>query len=55
MKSIEIFFRKIENFYIAGMLQTGLGLLVGAPGPVTITLLMKKLDDKEKIIATGPC
>jgi len=49
---------KIENFYILGVLQTGLGLLVGAPGPMTVTLLYKRLntgyiDNKDQVIATA--
>jgi uncharacterized membrane protein YfcA len=49
---------KIENFYLLGVLQTGLGLLVGAPGPMTVTLLYKRLntgriDNKNQVIATA--
>jgi len=49
---------KIENFYLLGVLQTGLGLLVGAPGPMTVTLLYKRLntgliDSKDQVIATA--
>jgi uncharacterized membrane protein YfcA len=49
---------KIENFYLLGVLQTGLGLLVGAPGPMTVTLLYKRLntgriESKNQVIATA--
>jgi len=49
---------KIENFYLLGVLQTGLGLLVGAPGPMTVTLLYKRLNtgrikNKNQVIATA--
>jgi len=49
---------KIENFYLLGVLQTGLGLLVGAPGPMTVTLLYKRLntgciENKDQVIATA--
>ncbi len=51
-------FSKIENFYVLGVLQTGLGLIVGAPGPMTVTLLYKQLsigdiDNKNQVIATA--
>ncbi|WNC69524.1 sulfite exporter TauE/SafE family protein [Thalassotalea nanhaiensis] len=52
-KPIEIAFSRFESFYIVGAIQAGLGLLVGAPGPITVTLLYKKLTDKEQIIATA--
>jgi len=51
-------FSKIENFYVLGVLQTGLGLIVGAPGPMTVTLLYKQLssgliNNKNQVIATA--
>ena len=53
VKSVDRLLSKIESFYLVGMLQTGLGLVVGAPGPLTVTLLMKKLSHREQIIATA--
>jgi len=53
VKSIDLLLSKIESFYLVGMLQTGLGLVVGAPGPLTVNLLMKKLAHREQIIATA--
>ncbi|WNC71340.1 sulfite exporter TauE/SafE family protein [Thalassotalea psychrophila] len=53
LKPIERLFSKFESFYIVGAIQAGLGLLVGAPGPITVTLLYKKLTEKEQIIATA--
>ncbi|WP_082633103.1 sulfite exporter TauE/SafE family protein [Lacimicrobium alkaliphilum] len=44
---------RFENFFVVGALQSGLGLLVGAPGPLAVTLLYKKLADKEAVIATA--
>ncbi|WOH37484.1 sulfite exporter TauE/SafE family protein [Thalassotalea fonticola] len=52
-KPIAKLFGKFESFYLVGAIQAGLGLLVGAPGPITVTLLYKKLVDKEQIIATA--
>lgn len=44
---------KFETLFLAGTLQTGLGLLVGATGPLTMTILIKRLSSKEKIVATS--
>jgi uncharacterized membrane protein YfcA len=44
---------RYENLVLVGMLQTGLGLIVGATGPLTLTLLMKELGEKEKVVATA--
>ncbi|WP_088329580.1 sulfite exporter TauE/SafE family protein [Lacimicrobium sp. SS2-24] len=44
---------RFENFFIIGALQSGLGLLVGAPGPLAVTLLYKRLSDKNAVIATA--
>jgi len=53
VKPLKLLLNRIENFYLIGALQTGLGLLVGAPGPITVTLLYKKLSEKEQVIATA--
>lgn len=45
--------KRFESFYIIGALQTGLSLLVGATGPLTQNILLKHLQDKDQIIATG--
>jgi uncharacterized membrane protein YfcA len=45
--------KRFESFYIIGILQTGLSLIVGAAGPLTQNILLKKLHDKDQIIATG--
>lgn len=45
--------KRFENFYLIGALQTGLSLIVGATGPLTQNILLKKLQDKDQIIATG--
>lgn len=45
--------KRFESFYIIGALQTGLSLIVGATGPLTQNILLKKLHDKDQIIATG--
>ncbi len=44
--------QRYESFYLAGFLQTGLGLVVGATGPLASTLLTKTLKCSEQIIAT---
>jgi uncharacterized membrane protein YfcA len=45
--------KRFESFYIIGALQTGLSLIVGATGPLTHNILLKKLQNKDQIIATG--
>jgi len=48
-----VFIKKYENYYIIGLLQTGLGLIVGATGPIAISVLTKELTCKNQIIATS--
>lgn len=45
--------KSLENFYLIGFLQTGIGLFVGAPGPLHMPLLMKKYDDNDVIVTVG--
>ena len=45
--------KKFENYYIIGFFQTGLSIVVGATGPLTMTLLLKDYGDKDKVVATG--
>ncbi len=42
-----------ENFYVIGFLQTGVGLFVGAPGPMHMPLLMKKYGDNHVVVSTA--
>jgi uncharacterized membrane protein YfcA len=46
------FISHYENYYLIGFLQTGLGLVVGAPGPIALSVLTKDLRCKNAIIAT---
>lgn len=48
-----IFLSRYENYYIIGFIQTGLGLLVGATGPLSLSILTKDLENKDEIIATS--
>jgi uncharacterized membrane protein YfcA len=52
-KSFADTMKRFESFYIIGALQTGLSLIVGATGPLTQNILLKKLQNKDQIIATG--
>lgn len=52
-KGFSAFIKKYESYYLIGMLQTGLGLIVGATGPLSQTVLTKKLSSKDEIIATS--
>ena len=45
--------KKYENYFLAGFFQTGLSMVVGATGPLTMTLLFKDYEDKDKVVATG--
>ena len=45
--------KKYENYFLAGFFQTGLSMVVGATGPLTMTLLFKDYKDKNKVVATG--
>lgn len=47
------FIKKYENYYLIGLLQTGLGLVVGATGPLSLAVLTKEFTSKDKIIATS--
>lgn len=44
--------RRCENLYTVGFIQSGLGLIVGAPGPLSLAMLSKRLDDPNQVIAT---
>ncbi len=52
-KRFSKFITKYENYYFIGLLQTGLGLIVGATGPLSLTVLTKELHSKDEIIATS--
>jgi len=47
------YIKKYESYFMAGFFQTGLSVIVGATGPLTMTLLLKDFDDKDKVVATG--
>jgi uncharacterized protein len=45
--------KKYESYFLAGFFQTGLSMVVGATGPLTMTLLLKDYKDKNKVVATS--
>lgn len=45
--------KSFENFYLIGFVQTGIGLFVGAPGPLHMPLLMKKYDNNDVVVTVG--
>lgn len=45
--------KKYESYFLAGFFQTGLSMVVGATGPLTMTLLLKDYKDKDKVVATS--
>lgn len=52
-KTINRLLKKVENFYLLGFLQTGIGLFIGAPGPLHMPLLMKTYKDNDTIVTVG--
>lgn len=52
-KTVNRLLKSFESFYLIGFLQTGIGLFVGAPGPLHMPLLMKKYEDNDVIVTTG--
>ena len=52
-KSFSNAISKYESYYLLGFLQTGLGLIVGATGPIVLSVLTKQLKSKDQIIATS--
>ncbi|CAH0991020.1 hypothetical protein SIN8267_01121 [Sinobacterium norvegicum] len=47
------FISHYESYYLIGLLQTGLSLVVGATGPLSLSVLTKQLNCKNEIIATS--
>ncbi|WP_319554074.1 sulfite exporter TauE/SafE family protein [Vibrio sp.] len=47
------FIRRYESYYLIGFLQTGLGLIVGAVGPLSLAVLTKQLKSNNEVIATS--
>ena len=45
--------KRYESYFLTGFFQTGLSMVVGATGPLTMTLLLKDYQDKDKVVATG--
>lgn len=43
---------RIESFYLIGAIQTGISLLVGAPGPLPMPLLLRRLDTHHQMVCT---
>jgi len=41
--------KRYENYFLAGFFQTGLSMVVGATGPLTMTLLLKDYGIKIKL------
>lgn len=45
--------KRYESYFMVGFLQTGLSIVVGATGPLTMSLLLKDYQDKDIVVATG--
>lgn len=44
---------KYENYYVIGFFQTGLSVVVGTTGQLSMTKLLKEFKDKDKVVATS--
>jgi uncharacterized membrane protein YfcA len=44
---------KYESYYVIGFFQTGLSVIVGTTGQLTVTKLLKEFQDKNKVVATS--
>ena len=45
--------KRYESYFLAGFFQTGLSIIVGATGPLTMTLLLKDYKNKDEVVATS--
>ena len=45
--------KRYESYFLAGFFQTGLSIIVGATGPLSMTLLLKDYKNKDKVVATS--
>ncbi|MFW2177012.1 MULTISPECIES: sulfite exporter TauE/SafE family protein [unclassified Moraxella] len=45
--------RRFESFFLVGLIQTGLGVFVGTPGPLNIAVLNKHYTDNHVVVTTG--
>lgn len=45
--------RRFESFFLVGLIQTGLGVFVGTPGPLNIAILNKYYEDNHIVVSTG--
>lgn len=45
--------KRYESYFLVGFLQSGLSIVVGATGPLTMTLLLKDYEDKDIVVSTG--
>lgn len=52
-QTVNRWLRSLENFYLVGFIQMGLGLFVGTPGPLAIALLNKKYEDNHTVVSVG--
>lgn len=53
VSKFSMFVSKFESYYLIGLVQTGLGLIVGATGPLSLSVLAKEMKSKDQIIATS--
>lgn len=44
--------RRFESYFLIGVFQSGLSMVVGSTGPLSMTLLIKDYGDKDKVVST---
>ena len=44
--------RRFETYFLIGFFQSGLSMVVGSTGPLSMTLLIKDYADKDKVVST---
>jgi len=47
------FLSSFDSYYLLGFLQTGLGIVVGSTGHLTLPRLIKELRERDRIVATS--
>ena len=45
--------KQYESYYLIGFLQSGLSIVIGTTGPLTLTKLYKDYKEKNKVVATS--
>lgn len=52
-KRTDKFLSSFDSYYLLGFLQTGLGIVVGSTGQLTLPRVMKEFKERDRIVATS--